>query len=129
MGSPILPAQNALFLPPTAGPLSESKAVEAVLFLRDNVADLAWGVEGLVQDGLERLKIAAPRGSGTAPFLAAIPRFRRIKSKPSFPTIGSRLRPNGLQHIPRGPNISLLEGKCNNCFSGAQIVRSRRTDC
>lgn len=56
VGSPILPAQNALFLPPTAGPLSESKAVESVLFLRDNVADLAWGVEGLVQDGLERLK-------------------------------------------------------------------------
>lgn len=50
------PAQNALFLPPTAGPLSESKAVESVLFLRDEVADLAWGVEGLVEDGLERVK-------------------------------------------------------------------------
>ncbi len=49
-------AQSALFLPPTAGPLSESKAVESVLFLRDPVADLAWGVEGLVQDGLQRVK-------------------------------------------------------------------------
>ncbi len=50
------PAQNALFLPPTAGPLSESKAVESVLFLRDEVADLAWGVEGVVEDSLERVK-------------------------------------------------------------------------
>ena len=50
------PAQTALFLSPTACPLSESKAVESVLFLRDQVADLAWGVEGLVQDGLERVK-------------------------------------------------------------------------
>jgi hypothetical protein len=49
-------AQNALFLPPTAGPLSESKAVESVLFLRDEVADLAFGVEGLVQDGLQHVK-------------------------------------------------------------------------
>jgi hypothetical protein len=50
------PAQQALFLPPTAGPLSQSKAVESVLFLRDQVADIAWGVEGLVQDQLQRVK-------------------------------------------------------------------------
>ncbi len=47
------PVQNALFLPPTSGSLTESKPVETVLFLRDEVADLAWGVEALVQDGLE----------------------------------------------------------------------------
>jgi hypothetical protein len=47
------PAQNALFLPPTSGSLTESKPLETVLFLRDEVADLAWGVEALVQDGLE----------------------------------------------------------------------------
>jgi hypothetical protein len=55
-GGAVHPAQNALFLPPTAGPLSESKAVESVLFLRDEVADLAFGVEGLVQDALQRVK-------------------------------------------------------------------------
>jgi hypothetical protein len=47
------PAQDALFLPPTAGYLAESDAVESVLFLRDEVADLAWAVEGRVEDGLE----------------------------------------------------------------------------
>jgi hypothetical protein len=49
------PAQNALFLPPTSGSVTESTPAESVLFLRDDVADLAWGVEGLVQDGLERI--------------------------------------------------------------------------
>jgi hypothetical protein len=33
--------------------MAESDAVESVLFLRDEVADLAWAVEGRVQDGLE----------------------------------------------------------------------------
>lgn len=63
------PAQNALFLPPTSGSLTESNAVEAVLFLRDEVADLAWAVEGLVQDGLERVvnRRASWQGSRTIP--------------------------------------------------------------
>jgi hypothetical protein len=47
------PAQDGLFLPPTAGYIAESDAVESVLFLRDEVADLAWAVEGRVEDGLE----------------------------------------------------------------------------
>ena len=47
------PAQDGLFLPPTAGYMAESDAVESVLFLRDEVADLAWAVEGRVEDGLE----------------------------------------------------------------------------
>ena len=49
------PAQNGLFLPPTSGSVTESTPAESVLFLRDDVADLAWGVEALVQDGLERI--------------------------------------------------------------------------
>jgi hypothetical protein len=49
------PAQDALFMPPTAAYVGESKPVETVLFLRDQMADLAWGVELLVQDGLERV--------------------------------------------------------------------------
>jgi hypothetical protein len=49
------PAQDALFLPPTAGYTIESDAVESVLFLRDEVADLAWAVEGRIEDSLERM--------------------------------------------------------------------------
>jgi hypothetical protein len=47
------PAQSALLLPPTSGPLLESSPVESVLFLRDEMADLAWGVEARVQNALE----------------------------------------------------------------------------
>jgi hypothetical protein len=47
------PAQNGLLLPPTSGPVMESSSVETVLFLRDEMADLAWGVETRVRDDLE----------------------------------------------------------------------------
>jgi hypothetical protein len=46
--------QDALLLPPTVGYSMESTPVETVLFLRDEMADLAWGVEALVEDNLER---------------------------------------------------------------------------
>jgi hypothetical protein len=46
------PAQQALFLPPTVGYSSDSKPVESVRFLRDDMADLAWAVETLVEDDL-----------------------------------------------------------------------------
>jgi hypothetical protein len=47
------PAQNALLLPPTSGNVSESSPIESVLFLRDDMADLAWGVEARVSNDLE----------------------------------------------------------------------------
>jgi hypothetical protein len=46
-------AQKALFLPPSTGLVSESSPVESVRFLRDEMADLAWGVESLRQNELE----------------------------------------------------------------------------
>ncbi|HKD06728.1 MAG TPA: hypothetical protein VKB79_12575 [Bryobacteraceae bacterium] len=49
------PAQDGLFLPPSAAYLGESAPVESVQFLRDEMADLAWAVETKVQDGLERV--------------------------------------------------------------------------
>ena len=73
------PAQDALFLPPTAGYTVESDAVESVLFLRDDVADLAWAVEGRIEDALERRvdRRAAWVGSRTvAPGNPALPSYR-----------------------------------------------------
>jgi hypothetical protein len=46
------PVQEALLLPPTSGHVIESSPSETVLFLRDEMADLAWGVEAVVQDSL-----------------------------------------------------------------------------
>jgi hypothetical protein len=39
------PAQNALLLPPTLGPTLDSEPLELVHLLRDEMANLAWGVE------------------------------------------------------------------------------------
>lgn len=39
------PAAGALFLPPTLGPTLESDSLELVHLLRDEMANLAWGVE------------------------------------------------------------------------------------
>jgi hypothetical protein len=46
-------SQTGLLLPPTCGCVMESPPVETVLFLRDEMADLAWGVETRIQDRLE----------------------------------------------------------------------------
>ncbi|MEO8368637.1 MAG: hypothetical protein ABI806_05525 [Candidatus Solibacter sp.] len=48
-----IPALNGLLLPPTPAYSMESAPVETVLFLRDEMADLAWGVEAQVQNPLE----------------------------------------------------------------------------
>ncbi len=39
---------NGLFVPPAAVQMMEGRAIEDVLFLRDEMANLAWGVERLV---------------------------------------------------------------------------------
>jgi hypothetical protein len=48
------PSQQGLLLPPTSGHVMESAPVESVFFLRDEMADLAWGVEARVQDALDK---------------------------------------------------------------------------
>lgn len=46
-------ARQALFLPPTAGHVVQGEPVETVLFLRDEMANMAWAVEACVEDTLE----------------------------------------------------------------------------
>ncbi len=73
------PAQDGLFLPPSAAYLGESAPVESVQFLRDEMADLAWAVETKVQDQLERVIdrrstwVAPPR---PAPGTRDLPAYR-----------------------------------------------------
>lgn len=47
-------AQNLFFLPPALLKSLESRPIEEVLLLRDEVANLAWGVERLVESATER---------------------------------------------------------------------------
>jgi hypothetical protein len=101
-------AQRALFLPPTAGPLSESKAVESVLFLRDPVADLAWGVEGLVQDGLQRVKDRRAAWAGhrsIAPGNPAMPSYQVETIVPDYwiPLAPERLAGQNSIHLRMVP--------------------------
>jgi hypothetical protein len=43
---------SALWLPPAATSVTQSPAKEEVLLLRDEMANLAWGIENLIPDGL-----------------------------------------------------------------------------
>jgi hypothetical protein len=52
--APLTPASNLFFLPPSLAKNIEAKPVEEVLFLRDEMANMAWGVERLVESSLEQ---------------------------------------------------------------------------
>jgi hypothetical protein len=47
-------AQQLFFLPPVLGPSLQSPPVEEVLFLRDEMANVAWGVERVVESAAGR---------------------------------------------------------------------------
>jgi hypothetical protein len=51
---PLSPARNLFFLPPALAQTLEGKPVEEVLFLRDEMANMAWGVERLIENALEQ---------------------------------------------------------------------------
>jgi hypothetical protein len=48
------PASNLFFLPPSLLNSMESRPIEEVLFLRDEMANLAWAVERLIESPVER---------------------------------------------------------------------------
>jgi hypothetical protein len=49
-----VPASNLFFLPPSLLKSLESQPIEEVLFLRDEMANVAWGVERLIESASER---------------------------------------------------------------------------
>lgn len=48
------PTPNMFFLPPSLVKSLESKPIEEVLFLRDEMANMAWGVERIIESASER---------------------------------------------------------------------------
>lgn len=76
-----LPATNLFFLPPALLKSLESRPIEEVLFLRDEMANMAWGVERIVESAAEqplnrfeayleqkrKLTQPAPSAAATAP--------------------------------------------------------------
>ncbi len=53
-GSGLKPASNLFFLPPSLLKCLESRPIEEVLFLRDEMANLAWAIERVVESPAER---------------------------------------------------------------------------
>jgi hypothetical protein len=61
---------NVLFIPQVTGKLQESKVIEEVQFIRDEMANLVWGVEETIPNG-----IGKPAGG----FALHLEKFERLK--------------------------------------------------
>jgi hypothetical protein len=77
---------NLLFLPPTAGRSLESTALEDVVFMRDEMANIAWAIERSIESPIEQtrtyaLPSTAP-GGDASPKPGATPRYLLASSVP-----------------------------------------------
>jgi hypothetical protein len=96
-GTAPAPADTSLFLPATVPHQSESMPLEDVMFMRDEVANLVWGIERIValatgvgRRGAEvaaealahRRRLASPGGASAAPEAAAAVSYRVMTSVP-----------------------------------------------
>lgn len=89
-----VPASTAVFVPPALARVQESAPVERVLLIRDEMANLVWGIEdritlpsGDVQDGFESAQellsyLEAHAAGGDAQGSAAAIRYRLMTSAP-----------------------------------------------
>jgi hypothetical protein len=79
------PADQRLFIPPSSMKVFESEPVESVNFLRDEMANMVWGIEGKVPDGL---------GAGMDGYEASLRLFNYLKSIAPTSGTGPTLVPN-----------------------------------
>ena len=80
------PETNLFFLPPTTGQRLEGQSVEDVLFMRDEMANLAWGIERTIESPLEQAMQRFERDATPAepPIAAnAPPRYRLSSTVPA----------------------------------------------
>ncbi|HEX7312646.1 MAG TPA: hypothetical protein VF297_01925 [Pyrinomonadaceae bacterium] len=113
---------DLLFLPPTLGRASESRPVEEVLFLRDEMANMAWAVERTVESPggvpLDRFADARERrarDTASRPASDALPAYRLAGTVPE----------NWIPLLPRPPgaaggNMRLARGAMTG--AGGEIV-------
>ena len=86
-----IPASNQFFLPPTILRNIEGKPLEEVLFLRDEMANLAWGVERITESPTEQplnsYEAEQQRGAETnttIPPASEIPVYRLATTVPNY---------------------------------------------
>jgi hypothetical protein len=75
-----IPASNLFFLPPSLLKRLESRPIEEVLFLRDEMANLAWGIERVVE---------SPAGQPLNRFEAYLEQKRRREPESPSPSSAS----------------------------------------
>ncbi len=85
------PASNQFFLPPTIVKNIEGKPLEEVLFLRDEMANLAWGVERVTESPMEQplnsYEAEQQRGAETnttIPPASEVPVYRLATTVPNY---------------------------------------------
>jgi hypothetical protein len=78
------PVRNRFFLPPLLGRSIDGAAVEDVLFMRDEMANIAWAIERVIESPIERptRRTEAPAGAGPAPAGDHVPRYLLASSVP-----------------------------------------------
>ena len=90
--APMKPASNLFFLPPSLGRSLQSAAVEDVLFMRDEMANVAWAIERSIESPVEQAvprTDTEPRQDSAAdtgappPSEGAIPRYLLSTTVPS----------------------------------------------
>lgn len=67
------PVPNLFFLPPTAGQRTEGGALEDVLFMRDEMANVAWAIERVIENAIEQPTPRLDDAADGAPTNAAQP--------------------------------------------------------
>jgi hypothetical protein len=116
-GPPPQPASNLFFLAPSLLRTLDGRPLEEVLFLRDEMANMAWAVERVVEGPIEqRVETAvdpdAPASAAGAP--SAVPRYRLATDVPAnwIPLLPQRSADGSLRLVraamlaPDGSNTS-----------------------
>jgi hypothetical protein len=83
---PDAPADMRLYLPPATAQTLEGAPIEEVVLLRDEMANMAWAVERIVESAIERPRnrFEEPQDGGMPPVSAAqsIPSYRLASTTP-----------------------------------------------
>jgi hypothetical protein len=108
-GDPIgVPVSNRFFLPPTIGRSIDGTALEDVLLMRDEMANLAWGIErsieGPVETSLPIANGSATTGLAPAAASSALPRYLLSSTVPDnwIPLLPVQLDTKGTMRLKRG---------------------------
>jgi hypothetical protein len=109
-GATLRPASNLLFLAPSLLRTLDGRPLEEILFMRDEMANMAWAVEHLVPGPLEQRiePAAAPDPPQTSlPQPSAVPRYRLATDVPSnwIPLVPQR-HPDGSLRLVRAAMLT-----------------------